>query len=175
MLGTAHGSWRSVDVVLLVLRVALGITFVLHGGQKLFNWFGVDPKGITGTTAFFDFLGIPAPHVFAYVVGLTEFLGGILLIGGLLTSVVAVALAVDMAVAIWTYNAGNGFFTETPNGGWELNGLILLAMGALALLGGGRWSLDSMLGLVGRDRTATAPAASPRFAASAESRATERV
>src|SRR4051794_17263804 len=85
----AHGDQRTADVVLLLLRVALGVTFIAHGGQKLFDWINVDPHGIDGTTKFFDFVGIPIPGFFAWVVGLTEFLGGLLLIAGALTSVVA--------------------------------------------------------------------------------------
>ena len=81
------------------------------------------------------------------MVGLTEFLGGLLLLAGLLTSVVGVALAIDMIVAIWAYNGSNGFFTETQNGGWELNAIIGLVMLSLALLGPGRWSADAALGL----------------------------
>jgi putative oxidoreductase len=141
-----HGSRHAADAVLLVLRVALGATFIAHGGQKLFDWTNVDPHGISGTKGFFDFVGIPLPGFFAWVVGLTEFIGGFLLIAGLLTSLVAAALAIDMFVAIVTFNAANGFFTETPDGGWELNFVILLVMLTLVLLGPGRWSADASLG-----------------------------
>ena len=139
----AHASQSVADAVLLLVRVGLGVTFIAHGGQKLFNWIDVDPHGIDGTTKFFDFVGIPAPGFFAWVVGLTEFIGGFLLLAGFLTSIAAIALAIDMFVAIVTYNASNGFFTETPNGGWELNFIILLVMVVLALLGPGRWSADA--------------------------------
>jgi putative oxidoreductase len=165
----AHSSWRTADGVLLLLRVALGATFVAHGGQKLFDWINVDPHGIDGTTKFFDFVGIPIPGFFAWVVGLTEFIGGLLLIAGALTSIVAIALAIDMFVAIVTYNAANGFFTETQDGGWELNLIILLVMVTLALLGPGRYSVDASIGLTrsgerldGRRRFDRAAASAPR-------------
>jgi uncharacterized membrane protein YphA (DoxX/SURF4 family) len=44
-----HSSWRSIDAAALVIRAALGVGFIAHGGQKLFGWFG--GTGITGTTA----------------------------------------------------------------------------------------------------------------------------
>jgi putative oxidoreductase len=163
----AHSSSRTADLVLLVLRVGLGVTFIAHGGQKLFDWINVDPHGIDGTTKFFDFVGIPAPGFFAWVVGLTEFVGGLLLIAGLLTSIVAIALTIDMIVAIATYNASNGFFTETPNGGWELNFIIALVMGTLALLGPGRFSVDARIGLT---RSHAAADAGPRLGAATAQR-----
>jgi putative oxidoreductase len=149
------------------LRLGLGATFIAHGGQKLFDWVNVDPHGIDGTTKFFDFVGIPAPGLLAWVVGLTEFVGGLLLIAGLVTSVAAIALTIDMIVTIATYNAANGFFTETPNGGWELNFIIALVMGTLALLGPGRFSVDARIGLT---RSDPAPDAAPRFATEAAPR-----
>jgi putative oxidoreductase len=152
-----HSSWRAVDVAAVVLRRVLAFVFVGHGGQKLFGWFG--GGGIDGTTAFFSSLDIPAPHFFAVFVGLTELGGGLLLAAGLLTVVAAVALIGDMLVAIVTLTGGHGFFVETPNGGWEINLVILGLLSALAAIGAGAWSVDHALGL-GRVRT---PAAEARF------------
>jgi putative oxidoreductase len=146
-LAALHSSWRSVDAVLLVLRFAIGITFALHGAQKLFDLFALDPHGINGTTQWFHFLGIPAPHFMAYFVGLTEFVGGLCLVLGLLTPMVGAALCIDMLVAIATYNASNGFFTESPNGGWELDAILAITTISVAMLGAGQWSLDARLGL----------------------------
>jgi len=142
-----HSDWRSVDTASLLLRVVIGPTFVAHGLQKLFNPWHLDPKGISGTTKFFDFVGIPAPHFFAYFVGVTETIGGILLTIGLLTPVAGIAIGIDMLVAIISYNFANGFFTEKPKDGWEINAFLAAIAFALAIMGPGRWSLDSMLGL----------------------------
>jgi putative oxidoreductase len=97
-LRAAQSSWGSVDAAALVLRVVLGAVFVAHGGQKLFGWFG--GTGIDGTSAFFNRVGIPASQAFAYVVGITEFFGGVLPLAGHLTVVATIGLIVDMAVAI---------------------------------------------------------------------------
>ncbi|HZU17217.1 MAG TPA: DoxX family protein [Candidatus Dormibacteraeota bacterium] len=148
-LRAVQSSWRSVDVAALVLRVALGVVFVAHGGQKLFGWFG--GGGIRGTTAFFQGLGIPSPHAFAYVVGITEFFGGVFLLAGFLTVVACIGLITDMAVAIARVSHAFGFFSQTRVGyGWELNLALIGLAAALLVMGAGTWSLDAALGLTRR-------------------------
>jgi putative oxidoreductase len=148
-----HSRWSVVDAATLLLRGVLGFVFVAHGAQKLFGWFG--GGGIDGTTAFFTFLDIPAPHFFAVVAALTEFLGGLMILTGLLTVAVSLALLVDMVLAIATFNHANGFFVESPKGGWELNFVLIGMLGALSLVGAGTWSMDHTFGLA-RARTALA-------------------
>jgi len=146
-LGAVHTTRTAVDSAAMLLRGVLGFVFIAHGAQKLFGWFG--GGGIDGTTAFFTSLDIPAPRFFAVVAGLTEFFGGLLLIFGLLTAVTGLALLVDMVLAIVTFNADNGFFVESPGGGWELNFVLIGMLGALVLIGAGGWSIDRVLGLAG--------------------------
>jgi putative oxidoreductase len=122
---------------LLVLRLVVSVTFVLHGLDKLGD--------LTGTEEFFASLGIPAPGLMGPFVALTETVGGLLLIIGLATPLVGVALAVDMLVALVTAHIDAGFFAA--DGGIEL---VLLPGGAslaLALTGPGRWSADAALDL----------------------------
>jgi len=73
-----------------VMRVVVGIVFLLHGGQKFFVW------GFGGVAAFMGQIGIPAPMLAAVVVTLVEFLGGLALLLGLFTRWVAIPLAVNM-------------------------------------------------------------------------------
>lgn len=132
-----------IDVAGLILRLTLGTVFVAHGSQKLFGAFG--GFGIEGTGGFFESLGAAPGTFWAVVVGLVEFGGGIALALGLLTRPAAILIAVDMAVAALIYNFANGFFVETPTGGWEIN-LVLFAMcAAMALAGGGALSLDALV------------------------------
>ena len=144
-LRVVHSSWRSIDGAALVLRGALGYVFVAHGAQKLFGWFG--GGGIEGTTGFFTSLGVPSPRFFAILTGLAEFFGGLLILAGLLTVLTSLALVIDMVLAIALFNADHGFFVESPNGGWELNFVLIGLLGALSLVGGGVWSVDRTIGL----------------------------
>lgn len=132
------------DAALLVLRLALGGVFVAHGAQKLFGSFG--GAGIEGTTGFHEQLGIKPARPMAVLAGLTEFLGGILVVAGFLTPLAALALIGVMAVAVLTVNLKNGFFAA--NGGYEYN-LVLAAVAlALVLAGGGAYGLDAALGVL---------------------------
>jgi putative oxidoreductase len=150
---TAHSSRSVIDGAALLMRFVLGFVFVGHGAQKLFGWFG--GGGIDGTTQFFTFIGVPAPHFMAVMAGLAEFFGGLLIIAGLLTVVASLALIVDMVGAIATFNHSHGFFVESPNGGWELNFVLIGLLGALTLVGAGTWSVDQTLGLA-RTKTTVA-------------------
>lgn len=156
-LRAAHSSWHSVDAAAVIMRAALGVAFVAHGGQKLFAWFG--GGGITGTTAYFKSLGYPSPHVFAYVSGIVEFFGGVAIALGLFTVLATFALIVEMVVATATVSFAVGFFVTVQAVGWELNVYLIGLLAALLLTGPGRWSLDAALGLT-RWRT-PAPGAAP--------------
>lgn len=141
------------DIVFLIARILVGWVFMYHGAGKLFNF--KHQGGITGTTAFFHSEGIPLAHFFAYLVGLTEFLGGFLLIIGLAVPLVGLALVGDMTVAIITTTAAIGMQPKAIGGGFVADGFeINLALAAtaliLAVLGAGRVSVDRLLGLGGR-------------------------
>src|SRR3989338_975175 len=101
---TGHcAQWAS-----LILRVVVGIVFFAHGGQKLLGWFG--GSGIDGTAGFLQQIGFAGAGFFAWVLALVEFFGGIALILGAFTSVVAVLLAINMLVAILAVHLKNGLF-----------------------------------------------------------------
>ena len=99
----------------LVLRVVVGVTFVLHGLDKLGD--------LAGAEQFFASLDIPAPGLTAPAVAVTEIVGGVLLIAGLATPLVGAALAIDMLVALLLGGASLG----------------------IGLAGAGRFSLDASL------------------------------
>ena len=117
---------------LTVLRVVVGIVFLLHGYQKLFKF------GFHGVAGMLGHLGIPLPAFFAVVVTLVEFVGGILLITGVATRIAAGLVAIDMIVAILAVHLKNGFFN--PNG-FEFPLTLLAATICLAIAGGGAFSL----------------------------------
>ncbi|MBI3695974.1 MAG: DoxX family protein [Acidobacteria bacterium] len=118
---------------LAILRVIVGIVFLVHGGQKLFVY------GFGGVAGFLGTLGIPAPMLSAVVVTSVEFLGGLALVLGLFTRWAALALAVNMLVAILTAHLQAGFFTPK---GYEYALSLLGASVALALTGPGAVAVD---------------------------------
>ena len=122
---------------LAVLRVVVGIVFLMHGWQKLFV------MHISGVTGFFGHAGIPLPHLAAIVVSLVEFLGGAALVLGVLTRAAAVLLAIDMTVAVLKVHLKNGFFLPT---GFEFAFSMWAASICLALTGGGAASVDGAMG-----------------------------
>ncbi len=83
------------DLALLVLRIAAGVIFILHGYGKLFG----GTPGMTGFTGMVAGMGFPLPIVFAYAAALSEFLGGIALLLGLYTNIFSVLLGIVMVVA----------------------------------------------------------------------------
>jgi putative oxidoreductase len=126
----------------LLLRVVIGLTVATHGSQKLFGVFG--GGGPRGTAASFARLSFRPPLLMALAAGLAEFGGGLLLALGLLTPLAALAVAVVQLNAIVTVHRGNGFFNG--NGGYEYNLVLLTTAVALAATGGGRFSLDALVG-----------------------------
>ena len=72
---------NDMDIGLLVLRLAVGLTMAAHGGQKLFGWFG--GYGLGGTGGFLESLGFRPGRVHAALAGTSEFVGGLLIALGL--------------------------------------------------------------------------------------------
>ena len=129
----------TIDAGLLVLRVVAGVVFFMHGYQKLFD------NGISATQTGFDMMGAPLPDVTAVIVTFLELVGGIALVAGVMTRVVAALLAIDMVAAFAIVHQENGFFAA--NGGFEL--VLLLAGVAVALMvtGAGAYAVDAILAL----------------------------
>lgn len=134
MNGEALQHWHGWGIT--VLRLAVGIVFLAHGGQKLFVW------GFDNVAAFMGKVGIPAPMLAAIVVTLVEFLGGLALVVGSFTRWAAVLLAIDMLGAILTVHLKGGFFLPA---GVEFALTLFAANVALVLLGSGEVSVDYLL------------------------------
>ncbi|MEK7511063.1 MAG: DoxX family protein [Patescibacteria group bacterium] len=123
-------------VASLLLRVVVGVIFLVHGWQKL-------QGGIPGTAGFLGTLGFPAPEFFAVLLIAAEVIGGALLIIGLLTHWAAKILAIVSIVALVTVHLGKGFFVS--GGGYEFILLLLVASLSVMAMGGGKWSVDAHL------------------------------
>jgi putative oxidoreductase len=120
-----------------VLRLAVGAIFVAHGAQKLFGIWG--GQGLSGTATLMGTLGLGPGFPLAVLVGLVEFGGGLMLILGALTLFASLALAINMAVAIWKVHLAGGFFLPA---GYEFALLLLGALICLMLTGPGAFSID---------------------------------
>ncbi len=135
---TLQQTWdRTLPWGITLLRVVVGLTFFMHGQQKLFE------MGIDGVGGFFASLGIPAPELAAIVVSLVETIGGLALIIGALTRIAGVLLAADMVVAMLVVHWPNGFFAG--DGGIELVLVLGAAALALAMTGPGALAVDRFL------------------------------
>jgi putative oxidoreductase len=133
----------SLDLGILIVRILFGAAIAAHGAQKLFGWFG--GYGLKGTGGFFDGLGFRPGIVFAAAAGLSEFVGGLLLVVGLFTPLGASAIFAAMIVASVSVHLKNGFFVQ--NNGFEPAFLYGAVAVGLALTGAGAYSFDGQLGL----------------------------
>lgn len=124
---------RTAPYAATVLRAALGALFLAHAGLKLFVF---TPAG---TAHFFESLGLPG--ALAYLVIAVELIGGVALIVGAYSRIVALALIPILLGAILTVHGAAGFFFTNPNGGWEFPALWIVGLVAVALLGDGAYAL----------------------------------
>jgi putative oxidoreductase len=130
------------DTGLLLLRIDVGVLLAGHGAQKLFGWFG--GHGLEGTGGFFHGLGYKPGKRWAFVAGLSEFGGGLLLALGLFTPLAAAAIIGTMFNAVMSVHVKNGPWAS--NGGWEYNLVIATSAAAVAFVGPGAASLDNAFG-----------------------------
>ena len=118
--------------IAFVLRVAAGAILIGFGQSK----FAHHAKEVRA----FDRYGLPAPEVFTYAIGSVELVGGVLLVLGLATRLVALALAGNMVGAIATGGRVDGGFVNLG-----LAPMLLVVMLYLVWAGAGLFSLDARL------------------------------
>jgi len=128
-------SASTVDWGLLILRVVLGIVFVMHGWPKV--------AGFSQTMAGMTHMGIPAPLVALDI--FTEFFGGLALIAGALARLASMGIIVVMLVAIFKVHLAYGFFMNwfgTQKGEGIEYHLLVIAMALMLILAGpGRFAI----------------------------------
>jgi putative oxidoreductase len=127
----------------LLLRLTLALVFFPHGAQKVLGWFG--GYGFTGTMGFFTgTMGIP--YFLALLTIATEFLAPFAFIAGFFTRIAALALGVEMVVAVLMVHQANGFFMnwtgKQAGEGFEYHLLVIGMAIALIIAGSGRFSVD---------------------------------
>jgi putative oxidoreductase len=117
-----------------VLRVSLGVMFLAHSLVLKVGTFGM-----AGTVHFFESIGLPGWTAWATM--LAEAIGGALLLLGIGSRYVALALTPILLGALWVH-AGNGWVFSAPNGGWEYPVYLLVLSVVQALLGDGAYALS---------------------------------
>lgn len=128
------------------LRLIVGFGFMEHGYAKLL-------KGPEAFTSILHALGVPAPHLMAWLTILTELLGGLAILLGAFVPLVSVPMAGVLLVAMFSVHWQYGFtsiklLSVTSAGaqfgppGYECNLLYLACLVALVLLGSGPFSFD---------------------------------
>jgi putative oxidoreductase len=134
--GTVSNAASNASGTILLGRILLAVIFLLSGFGKL--------TAIAGTAGYFGSLGLPMPTVTAIVVGLIELLGGLAILVGFQTRVVAWVLAI--------FTIATGLVAHT---GWAdqmqmINFMKNLAIAggflALASSGAGAYSVDAKRG-----------------------------
>ena len=122
---------RLQPLALLAVRLTLGVIMVVHGYHKVFG-------GLHHHAEFVASLGLPAWT--GYVSSFTEFLGGLFVLAGLFTRVAALAICIDLCVAIVKVDWHRGLV-----GGYELSLSVATLAFLLIFFGGGPIAIDHVL------------------------------
>ena len=133
----------------LPLRLIVGLGFMEHGFAKL-------SKGPDAFTAILHAIGVPAPHLMAWLTILIELVGGFAVILGALVPLVAVPMAAVLLVAVFTVHLPYGFssiklIAVTATGaqfgppGYECDLLYLACLAALVMTGPGPLTVDELI------------------------------
>ncbi|HEY5651243.1 MAG TPA: DoxX family protein [Acidimicrobiia bacterium] len=131
---------ESFDIATLVLRVWLGAVMLAHGINHARN--------LDGTASWFESKGFRQATLNARASAFGEIAIGLGLVAGLLTAPAAAGLVATMTVAFGSIHRFAGFFVfKRPDEGWEYVATLAVAAVAIAALGPGAISLDSVLGI----------------------------
>jgi putative oxidoreductase len=134
------GAYRTLGpIAYAAIRVLTALILFPGGIDKLF--YGGAARIATGAITA---MGWPLPYAWAWTVTCIEFFGAIMLALGLFTRPVAFAMTVQLAVIAFGIMIKRGLFWTS--GGIEVALLLGLITFAFVLGGGGRYSLDHLIG-----------------------------
>lgn len=151
---------RIASFALIPLRLIVGYGFMEHGFAKL-------SKGPDAFAAILQAIGVPGPHLMAWMTILTEVFGGLAVLLGAFVTLVSLPMAAVLLVAIFTVHLPYGFssiklMAVTATGaqfgpvGYETNLLYLACLASLVLGGSGPLAIDSLIkGRTRHDRRST--------------------
>jgi putative oxidoreductase len=122
-------------------RITVAGTLLVHGVLKIMG-----PPIATFAQQSLAKRGIEPALLVAYIVFINETIGAACIILGLFTRFFAASIAIEMAVITYFVFFPHGYGWTRPSGGWEYPLLWGLIFFAIALRGGGPYSLDRKLG-----------------------------
>jgi putative oxidoreductase len=125
------------EIAYALVRVVIGYNLFMHGWGK-FN------SGLAGVTGYMTKTGLLPGELFAAAAMFLETVGALCIIVGLFTRFFAAALAVELGIAFWMVHMAKGF--SAGKGGYEYVLLLGIVMFAIAIRGGGRYSIDRAIG-----------------------------
>ena len=126
-----------------MLRIMMGLIFVPHGMQKLFQMFGGAPVAQYGE--FFGRMGPFWAHPgWVYYIGSLELIGGLMVAFGFFTRFAACQLMLFMATATFVANAPRGWFWTS--GGSEAAASWMIVLAYICVRGAGAFSADKAIG-----------------------------
>jgi|SRR5579862_2461337 len=128
------------DLSYPLMRLTVGGILLVHGIVKVMG------PGLSGIAAGFARRGLEPSLPFASIVLFNETVGAICLMLGLFTRPIAASIAIEFAIITFVAHFHNGFAFSSPGGGWEFPLMWGLFVFAIALRGGGPYSLDRKLG-----------------------------
>jgi putative oxidoreductase len=133
----------TMSVALLILRLVVGLTLLIHGTQKLFGWF--NGPGLARLMQGFEKQGFKPVWLWVSLVILGEVGGGLSLALGFLTPLGAAGIFGAMFMATFKSHWKNGFIVS--KGGYEYTLVLMTVSVALGLVGPGSYSLDALFGV----------------------------
>ena len=136
--GSCASSLLATGLGTLLVRVMMGIIFIYYSGQFLFGLFGGQGMHTFTQMLASDHLPLLPTTVWAYLAGITQFFGGILIIVGLLSRIVSVVLILNLIGIIWVSYAG-GF------GSIDFQLSLIAISGLIILSGPGMLSADALI------------------------------
>ncbi len=131
-----YATWS--DIAYTLLRVIIGYILFMHG------WAKVTGAGLAGVSGFMAKNGLEPGLAFAAAAMFLETVGAICVIIGLFTRFFAACLAIEMDIAFLVIHMSKGF--AAGSGGYEYVLLLGIVMFAIAIRGGGPYSVDKMIG-----------------------------
>jgi putative oxidoreductase len=131
-----YESWR--EIAYTLVRVVIGYNLFMHG------WVKLTVMGAAGVGGFMAKNGLHPGIAFAYAAIILETIGALCIIFGLFTRFFAAALAIELLIGMFAVHWAHGF--SYTKGGYEYILLLGIVMFAIAIRGGGPYSVDRMIG-----------------------------